>query len=168
MHISIFHSIKTPLLGHRFAYGTLAEDYKGNNVVAKVVFFNSTAQMAGMCAVNINNGKMPSSDDILQAYTSRNFTLMDNQAIVQELLTALIRDSKQRAESHTRLNLKPLAEDVLAWRRTGQLQPNSHLSNLARICAEYASAGDDHQEAERLVTNEALKRASTAWSDNEE
>lgn len=61
MHISIFHSVQAPLDGNRFAYGTLAEDYLGEDVIAKVVFSNGTTQIVGRCNVNINKGQMPSA-----------------------------------------------------------------------------------------------------------
>lgn len=162
MHISIFHSVQAPLDGHRFAYGTLAEDYQGADVIAKVVFFNGTAQIAGRCNVNINKGQMPSSEDIVKAYVGRQFTLLDNQAIVDVLQTALKAESKKRAQGVAHINLAVLAGEVLHWRQRGSLPESGKFQDLARICAEYASSGYEYQEAERLVEIEALKHAQSA------
>lgn len=162
MHISIFHSVQAPLDGHRFAYGTLAEDYQGDDVIAKVVFFNGTAQIAGRCNVNINKGLMPSSEDIIKAYVGRQFTLLDNQAIVDELQTALKAESKKRAQGVAHINLAVLAGEVLHWRQLGCLPESGKFRDLARICAEYTSSGSEYQEAERLVEIEALKFARSA------
>lgn len=162
MHISIFHSIKAPLVGQRFAYGTLAEDYQGNDVVAKVAFLNATAQIGGMATININHGEMPSSDDILKVFTSRKFTPIDNEVILADLDRALKQESSRRAEDIAKLYVRQLAGELLSWRSSGLLSAGSELERLALTCAEYGTAGDHFQEAERLVVIAALQFAQAA------
>lgn len=159
MHISIFHSIKAPLVGQRFAYGTLAEDYQGNDVVAKVAFLNGTAQIGGLATININHGEMPSSDDILKVFTSRKFIPLDNEVILADLDRALKQESRRRAEDIATHHVRELARELLSWRSSGLLSAGSELERLALTCAEYGTAGDHFQEAERLVVIAALQFA---------
>lgn len=162
MHISTFLSTEAPVAGHRFAYGTLEEDYQGNEIVAKVVFFNDSDQIAGLCTVNISQGEMPSSGDILVAYTSRAFSLLDNQQIVAELKGALTSEARHRAKSVTVGRLSELVGELLIWREKGALPADSNFHYLASLCTEFAMPGDEYQEAERLVVLQALRHARDA------
>lgn len=62
------------------------------------------------------------------------------------------------ARGFAEANIGVLAVDLLTWRkqRTG-LPVDSRFHELARLCAGYASEGDEYQEAERLVTLRALE-----------
>ncbi|WP_017519965.1 hypothetical protein ACQCLI_32020 (plasmid) [Pseudomonas nitroreducens] len=156
MHISIFHSIKAPLVGHRFAYTMLTEVYEGCDILAKVAFLNGTAGISGMCLVNINKGTMPSSDDILAVFNGRKFARLESEIILNDLCESLYQESRRRAMDMAKLHVRQLAGELLSWQNTGVLGDGTKLEELASICAEYRLAGDHYQEAERLVTTEAL------------
>lgn len=157
MHISIFHSIKDPVVGHRFAYCTLAEDLAPGGVLAHVAFYNATTMTSGTGSVLIKQGEMPSSDDILKLYCERTFTQLESDEVVEELRLALNAEAHKRASEFTRRHLKDLCTDVYDWQVKGLLAPNSTVAQLRSICIEYHGKEDSFQEAERIISLEAMK-----------
>lgn len=162
MHISVFHANKGSLLGHRFAYTMLTEVYEGCDILAKVAFLNGTAGISGMCLVNINQGTMPSSDDILAIFNGRKFARLESEIILNDLCEALYQESRRRAMDIAKLHVRQLAGELLSWQNTGVLGDGTKLEELALICAEFRLAGDHYQEAEHLVTTAALVFATQA------
>ncbi len=62
------------------------------------------------------------------------------------------------ARGFAETNVGVLAVDLLTWRKhRAGLPEGSKFHELARLCAGYASEGDEYQEAERLVTLRALE-----------
>lgn len=157
MHISTFHSIKDPIVGHRFAYCTLAEDPSPDGVLAHVAFYNATTKTSGTGTVLIKQGEMPSSEDILNLYRERTFTQLENDAVADELSLALTIEARKRATEYARHNLKELCTDLYDWQVKGLLAPNSAVARLRNICIEYNGKDDSFQEAERIVSLEAMK-----------
>lgn len=157
MHISTFHSIKDPIVGHRFAYCTLAEDPSPDGVLAHVAFYNATTMTSGTGTVLIKQGEMPSSDDIFNLYRERTFTQLESDEVVYELRLALNAEARKRAAEFARLHLKDLCADVYDWKVKGLLAPNSAVARLRSICVEYNGKDDSFQEAERIVSLEAMK-----------
>jgi len=157
MHISTFHSIKDPLVGHRFAYCTLAEDPSPDGVLAHVAFFNATTMTSGAGTVLIKQGEMPSSDDILDLYRERTFTKLEKDEVAEELSLALDTEARNRAAGFTRANLNELCTDIVGWQDKGLLAPNSSIIRLRTICIDYVGKDEALQEAERLVSQEAMK-----------
>lgn len=65
------------------------------------------------------------------------------------------------ARGFTEANIGALATDLLIWRQgSAGLPETSAFHELARLCAAYASEGDQYQEAERLVMLRALECVS--------
>lgn len=65
------------------------------------------------------------------------------------------------ARGFTEANIGALATDLLIWRQgSAGLPETSAFHELARLCAAYASEGDEYQEAERLVMLRALECVS--------
>ena len=157
MHISTFHSIKDPIVGHRFAYCTLAEDPSPDGVLAHVAFYNATTMTRGTGTVLIKQGEMPSSDDILNLYREHAFTPLENDEVADELSLALTIEARKRATDFARHNLKELCTDLYDWQVKGLLPPNSAVARLRNICIEYNGKDDSFQEAERIVSLEAMK-----------
>lgn len=157
MHISTFHSIKDPIVGHRFAYCTLAEDPSPNGVLAHVAFYNATTMTSGAGTVLIKQGEMPSSDDILSLYLERTFTTLERDEVADELSLALTTEARKRATGYVRENIKELCTDVVDWHDKGLLAPNPAIGRLRKICSDYIGMDEALQEAERLVSLEAMK-----------
>lgn len=157
MHISTFHSIKDPIVGHRFAYCTLAENPSPNGVLAHVAFFNATTMTFGAGMVLIKQGEMPSSDDILSLYLERTFTTLERDEVADELSLALTTEARKRATGYVRQNIKELCTDVVDWHDKGLLAPNPAIGRLRKICSDYIGMDEALQEAERLVSLEAMK-----------
>lgn len=157
MHISTFHSIKDPLVGHRFAYCTLAEDPSPDGILAHVAFYNATTMTSGAGTVLIKQGEMPSSDDILNLYRERAFTKLEKDEVAEELSLALETEARQRAPGFVKAHLNELCTDIVDWHDKGLLAPNSAIGRLRKICSEYIGKDEALQEAERLVSLEAMK-----------
>lgn len=65
------------------------------------------------------------------------------------------------ARGFTEANIGALATDLLIWRQgSAGLPETSVFHELARLCAVYASEGDQYQEAERLVMLRSLECVS--------
>ncbi len=157
MHISIFHSVKQPLVGHRFGYSMLSEEATADGLIATVAFINGTTLTGGLCNVHIQAGEMASSDDVLRAYAEREFlplTDVDTQDRLQEALKV---DSEKRAAELTRLKLKELCCEIVDWHDKGLMAPKAAILDLKTICAEYIGPTDALGEAERLVSLEAMR-----------
>lgn len=157
MHISTFHSIKDPIVGHRFAYCTLAEDPSPDGVLAHVAFYNATTMTSGTGTVLIKQGEMPSSEDILNLYRERTFTRLENEKVAEELRAALNAEARKRASDYARLHLKELCTELYDWHVKGLLAPNSAVTRLRSICIEYNGKEDSFQEVERVVSLKAMK-----------
>lgn len=71
------------------------------------------------------------------------------------------------ARGYTEANIGALATDLLIWRQdSAGLPETSAFHDLARLCADYASEGDEYQEAERLVMLCALECVSQDFMTN--
>lgn len=55
-----------------------------------------------------------------------------------------------------------LSENLLAWRKTGQVPNDCLFHHLAKLCIPISGDGDEYQEAERLVIQATLRQASYA------
>ena len=168
MHISIFHSIKQPLVGHRFGYSMISEETTADGLVAKVAFFNATTLTGGLCNVQIQAGEMASSDDVLRAYAEMAFLPIEDEDIQERIHDALKDDSEKRAAAFTRLKLKELCSEIVDWRDKGLMAPKAAILELKKICAEYIGPAEALGEAERLVSLEAMRFAITVETSSED
>jgi len=64
------------------------------------------------------------------------------------------------ARGFTETNLSQLAADVIVWRKRAALPSGSKVHELASLCIAFASAGDEYQEAERLIVQFALEKSA--------
>lgn len=64
------------------------------------------------------------------------------------------------AREFTETNLGQLSADVLAWRKRAALPSDSKVHELASLCIDFASVGDEYQEAEKLIVQSALEKAA--------
>jgi hypothetical protein len=71
-----------------------------------------------------------------------------------------VQSSRLAAREFIAANLSQLAADVIDWRKMAVLPPNSMVHDLAKLCVGFAAAGDEYQEAERLIAQFALEQAA--------
>lgn len=167
MHISLFHSIKEPLVGHRFGYSMVSEEETADGLVATVAFFNGTTLTGGLCSVQIQAGEMASSEDVLRAYAEREFRPLEDGDLRERIHDALREDSEKRATEFTRLKLNKLCSEIVDWRDKGLMAPKAAILALKKICAEYIGPAEALVEAERLVSLEAMRFTVNASTPSE-
>jgi hypothetical protein len=64
------------------------------------------------------------------------------------------------ARHFAEINTATLSENLLAWRKTGQVPEGCVFHHLAKLCIPISGNGDEYQEAEQLVIQAAVRQAS--------
>jgi len=122
-----------------------------------VVFYNGTSKTAGIGTILYEHDGMPSSDDIINLYREQTFSPLKSEEAVTLLREALGTPSQDAALRFAQSNLKEICTEVIDGHEWSLLTPSSAICRLIKLCGEYVGEDNAPEEAERLVSLEAMK-----------